>query len=247
MAISAGRIGRTNQASPHPVRGSEILYAQYGQVKKATKLVPHEFDEAHRLAIANLHMSSRRELIFDTPGWQSFWIGAGEEKAVFLVIDPQSRAFALELLAKGTYLEGHLAEGHYFADLHVSGLSNFRWNSQSYFDHVFSGRIKVREFVYGDTLAGPGLRVPPLVPVSWPRKLVNWLVRNWISWVISPRYWHFRRLYRDAHEANVMIEVLPLNNPERKSHYLFPLPWLEEDGRLHLRYYRLTPIDVRTR
>ena len=208
---------------------------------------PSEFDATHRQAIATTRLSANRELIFETAGWQSVWIGAGEEKAVFLVVDPQGRAFALELLAKGTYLEGHLAEGHYFEEIHVPGLTNFRWNTHSLFDHVFSGRVKVREFVYGDTLAGPGLRQPPIHKANPLSRLISLFVRNWISWVVSPRYWHFRRLFRDAHEANVMIELLPLSNPEHKSHYLIPVPWLEDDGRLHLRFYRLTPIDVRTR
>ena len=247
MAVSAVRgVGRTKEMA-RPVRGSELCYVKDGRVWPAVKLGLSEFDHDHREAIANLKMSASRELLFDVPGWRSTWIGAGEEKAVFLVVDPQGRAFAIELLAKGTYLQGHLAEGHYFAEIYVPGLSNFRWNTHSFFDHVFSGIVKVREFVYGDTLAGPGLRVAPVKRASIPARLLHKMARNWVTWVVTPRYYRLRKRYRDAHEANVMIELLPLANPENKSHYLLPIPWLEEDGRLHLRYYRLTPIDVRAR
>ena len=246
MAVQSVGVKRSRTLA-YPQQGADIKYGLDNRVWTATKLCPQEFDEGHRQAIVRIEMNADHELVFNVPGWKSVWIGAGEEKTVFLLVDPQNRAFALELLARGTYLEGHLAEGHYFAQLYIPAISNVRWNADSCFDQIFSGQVKVREFVYGDTLAGPGLRRAPIVRPPLGGRVVKWLARRWINWTIAPRYNYFRRLYRDAHEGNVMIELMPLSNPEHKSHYLLPIPWLEEDGHLHLRYYRLTPIDVRAR
>lgn len=246
MAVRAVGLGRATRVV-RDSRRAAISYVKEGQVWQATKLPLAEFDQSHRRALATAHLNVERELVFETPGWKSCWIGAGEEKAVFLVVDPQERAFALEILAKGTYLEGHLTEGHYLADLYVPGLAGTRWDKRALFGHIFSGHVKAREFIYGDTLAGPGLRQVPVAPVSFLKRFVGQCGKMWTHWMVWPRYGSVRRRYRDAHEANVMIELIPLHNPEKKTHYILPVPWLEEDGRLHLRYYRLTPIDVRIR
>lgn len=246
MAVRAVPFGRVAPAV-NSVPGAEISYVRNGQVWQAVKLDPVDFEESHRQALLTARLTPERELVFGAPGWKSVWIGAGEEKAVFLVIDPLNRAFALEVLAKGTYLAGRLTEGHYFADLHVPGLANVRWDSRAVCGHIFSGEVKAREFIYGDTLSGPGLKPEPAVKPSLLARLVGKCSRSWAYSVVYARYKQIRRTYKDAHEANVMFELLPLNNPEKKDHYLFPLLWLEEDGRLHLRFYRLTPIDVRIR
>ncbi len=246
MAVRVATIGRRRGATG-PVKGADIRYVVDGRVQTAVKLPPSSWDESHRRVLLTATLSPQRELVFGVPGWRSCWIGAGEEKAVFLVIDPQDRAFAVEVLARGSYLQGHLAEGHYLDELYLPGLSNVRWDERSLCGHVFSGQVKVREFIFGTTLAGPGLRQAPAVRPSWLARLIGGISHAWAAWVVYPRYHRMRRRYRDAHEANVMIEVMPISNPEKKSHYLLPIPWLEEDGRLHLRHYRLTPIDVRAR
>ncbi len=229
------------------VRNSEIKFALEGKVRTAIKLDPVEWSETHRYALATMYLSDDRKLMFGLAGWQSCWIGAGEEKAVFLVIDPQNRAFAVEVLAKGTYLAGHLAEGHYFTDMMVEGLCNKRWDSRSLYGHIFSGQIKAREFIYGDTLAGPGICSEPLVKTALIGRLLYRVGRAWANSMTYSRFCKIQRTFRDAHEANVMLELLPLSNPEKKSHYVLPILWLEEDGRLRPKFYRLTPIDVRAR
>lgn len=246
MAVRAARLaGVTRTVTANPK--AEIKYVQNGQLWTATKLLPAEFDDAHRQALLTAYFTSDRELAFATPGWRSCWIGAGEEKVVYLVIDAQERAFALEVLAKGSYLEGRLVEGHYFGEFCSPHLVNHRWDTRSLHGHIFSGIVKAREFIYGDTLAGPGLHQPPLIRSSIFHQALGYLSKSWSHMVVGVRYGRIKKIYRDAHEANVMIELIPLNNPEKKNHYLFPVLWLEEDGRLHWRYYRLTPIDVRVR
>jgi hypothetical protein len=246
MAVQAARVGWWLQTTK-PVGGATIYYTLDNQVQETTKLSLAEFNEGHRQALLTLRFNQNRELVFGVPGWKTCWVGAGEEKAVFLVIDPQNRAFALEILAKASYLDGRLTEGHYFADLHVPGLTNKRWDTQALSGHTFSGRVKAREYIYGDTLAGPGLKTKPARPANLFKRLIGKISRVWANSVVYPRYEQVRRTYRDAHEANVMYELLPLANPERKKHYFLPILWLEEDSRLHWRFFRLTPIDVRLR
>ncbi|HEX2910040.1 MAG TPA: hypothetical protein VH186_04485 [Chloroflexia bacterium] len=246
MAVTAVRVSRIARQA-RPIRGAEIKCVANGEIIKATKICPAEFDEYHRQVLMKARFASTYELIFDEPGWRSVWIGAGEEKVVFLAIDPQGKAMALELLAKGTYLDGHLVDGDYYAEIFAPGLANKRWDTRSLFGHIFSGRVKVREFIYGDTLAGPGLHTTCLNQPNFAVRLIGCLSRKWARFNVYPLFKKVQRVYRDAHEANVMIELLPLDNPELKSHHLFPVPWLEEDGHLRLRYYRLTPIDVRVR
>lgn len=246
--MSANAMRRTARATElvaKNLKGAPITYIYKGEVCSAVKLCPAEFGEAHRRALASLHLGKQRELYFGVPGWRSCWVGAGEEKVVYLIIDPQQRAFAIEVLSKSTYLEGFLTEGHYFGEIFVPGLCNVRWDERSLFGHIFSGRIKAREYIYGETLAGPGLLTEHWSKANFLARLIGRIGHSWASFVVAPRYNQVRKFYRDTHEANVMIEVMPLSNPEGKDHYMFPVPWLEEDGKIYLRFYRLTPIDVR--
>jgi len=248
MAVRAVSVGHWLKASStSAVRGAVIYYTWGDQVLEATKLNLGEFDQWHRQAVMTARLNEKRELVFGVPGWKSVWMGAGEEKAVFLVIDSHNKAFALEVLAKASYLDGRLTEGHYFDDMVVPGLINKRWDSSSLFGHIFSGEVKAREFIYGNTLAGAGLKTQPAKPANFIKRAVGGFCRAWTRNAIALRYEKIRRTYKDAHEANVVVELLPLSNPENKKHYFLPTISLEDDGRLHLRYFRLTPIDVRLR
>jgi hypothetical protein len=188
MAVRAIPAGRWLRATTKPVRGAAIYYTWGSQVLEATKLSLAEFDEGHRQALFTARFNANRELIFGVPGWKSAWVGAGEEKAVFLVIDAQNRAFALEILAKASYLDGRLTEGHYFGDLIIPGLINLRWDKDSLFGHIFSGEVKAREFIYGDTLAGPGLRTKPTLPVNIFKRAIGKICRAWTHNVVALRY-----------------------------------------------------------
>lgn len=248
MAVRAVSVGHWLKASKTSVaRGAAIYYSLGDQVFQATKLNLEEFDEWHRQAIMTARLNENRELIFGVAGWKSVWMGAGEEKAVYLVIDSHNRAFALEVLAKASYLDGRLTEGHYFSDMVAPHLINARWDNSSVFGHIFSGEVKAREFIYGDTLAGPGLRAKPAVPANFVKRAIGQFCRVMRHNAVALRYEKVRRTYKDAHEANVVVELLPLSNPENKKHYFFPTIALEDDGKLHMRFFRLTPIDVRIR
>ena len=162
MAVRAARLaGVTRTVKTH--HKAEVKYVLNGQVWTATKLSMDEFDDSHRQALLTAYFTPERELAFGIPGWSSCWVGAGEEKVVYLVIDPQQRAFALEVLCKDSYLEGRLVEGHYFGEFCSPHLVNHRWDTRSLHGHIFSGIVKAREFIYGDTLAGPGLHKPSTI------------------------------------------------------------------------------------
>jgi len=222
-----------------------------GEAHSAVKIRPEEYSEYHHRILQEVKMVNGGALHFSEPGWQSVWIGAGEEKSVYLVIDSLNRAFALEVLGKDGYRHGELIGGHYFDDLHISGVCGKPWNSEAIFGHVFSGRVRAREFIYGETLAGP----PRLDadcedhPHTKHYKIghaVSAISRTIAHSMVTPRYWKVKRIFHDAHEANVMIEFVPLHNPEKKPHYLFPLPFLEADGRISWFFIHFVAIDVRT-
>lgn len=223
-----------------------IKYVVDGEVRQARKLDPVDFSAAHIHTLSSARLTEGRKLIFDNPAWQSIWLGAGEEKTVFLVVDEADRAFALELLVRGGYLNGRLTEGYYLADLRLSQLVGQKRDSKACMSLTYSGEAKAREFIFGETLAGPCNE--ELRPKgNWFRRTVNRVCLGWAMYVTHHRYHELQRTFGDAHEANVAIELIPIHNPERKSHYIFPILALGHDRRLHWHFYRLTPIDVRAR
>lgn len=227
--------------------GERDYYIQYvidGKTQRARKLDPVDFSSSHVATLQTAHFTEDRRLFFDNPAWQSVWLGAGEEKTVFLVIDEAERAFALELLVRGGYLNGRLTEGYYLADMRFSQVNGLKRDPNALLSLVYSGEAKIREFIHGETLLS-ALAKNARPQANWFERLLHGVSMRWATYVIEPRYSEIRRTFKDAHEANVMLELIPLHNPERKSHYMFPVPALAEDGRLHWCFYRLTPIDVR--
>lgn len=227
-------------------RNYYIQYEVNGVLHRARKLDPVDFSAAHLQTLSTAHLTSDRKLVFNNPGWRSVHLGAGEEKAVFLIVDEAHRAFALELLVRGGYLNGRLTEGYYLADLRIPAVCGEKRDPNAILSLTYNGEAKVREFIYGATLVD--------VALGTRRTRANKLLRmisaaamQWASYVVAPRYEQVRRTFKDAHEANVAIELIPLHNPERKTHFLFPIPALGQDKRLHWYFYRLTPIDVRAR
>ncbi len=230
---------------------STIKFYMDGEPHTAVKIRPEEYSDYHTRILQEIKMVNGGALHFSEPGWQSIWIGAGEEKSVYLVIDPLNRAFALEVLGKDGYRHGELVGGHYFDDLNIAGFCGRQWNAAAIFGHVFSGRVRVREFIYGETLAGPprlnaNCEEHPHSKHPKVAHIISAISRSIAHWMVTPRYWKIKRIFHDAHEANVMFEFVPLHNPEKKPHYLFPLPWLEADGRLSWFFVRFVAIDVRT-
>lgn len=236
-------------ARPVSIPTYELKYYLDGRVQTFSKIRSEDFTPAHWRTLETAAFNAAGHLVFDNPHWQSVWLGAGEEKAVYLVVDAENHAFALELLDRATYLEGKLMEGHYFGDVCMSKIRGYKPNPGSLVGHVFGSRGRVREFIHGETLAGKLTQPrhknahPLAFPLVWLTRLSHELARS----IIYPRYKALRQQYGDAHEANVVIELIPLHNPEHKNHYFLPLLWSDHDGYPHWRFFRLTPIDVRTK
>lgn len=238
---------RVAEQSKSSASVAQFKYYLNGQVVTLTKIKGEEFTPQHWHAIESAHFDSEGHLLFNNPEWHSVWLGAGEEKAVYLITDENYKAFALELLDRATYLEGKLMEGEYFGDVNLPEVKGYKPNPGSLVGHVFGGRGRVREFIYGETLAGPLILPGHKDAYKMPLPLVwlTWLSRKLSRSKVEARYKVLRQQYSDAHEANVVIELLPLKNPEMKSHYWLPLLWSDHDGYPHWRFFRLTPIDVR--
>jgi hypothetical protein len=61
------------------------------------------------------------ELVVGVPGWAVLFLGAGEEKAVYCLRDPQDRVVAVEVIDERGYLNGRLLDGWYAAPSAVPG------------------------------------------------------------------------------------------------------------------------------
>jgi hypothetical protein len=226
---------------------SKDYFVQYvfgGQVFSAQKIDPVNFTAHHISIIKTATLTENRELVFANPAWQSVWLGAGEEKAVYLVVDEHRQAFAIELLVKDGYQYGHLTEGYYLAEMNLPQICGLKRVQSACLSLVYSGEIKVREFIYGETVADISFKSSRKKgnPV-WA--FIDFMSKKWARFVFMPRHVELYRTFRDVHDANIMIELIPLHNPQRKKHNKIPIPFLAEDGNLRLFYYRLTPIDVR--
>lgn len=234
----------TKQSAAKVERDYYIQYVIDGKVQRAKKLDPVDFSSAHVATLQTAHFTEDRRLFFDNPAWQSVWLGAGEEKTVFLVVDEAQRAFALELLVRGGYMSGRLTEGYYLAEMQFSRVNGLKRDPNALLSMVYSGEAKIREFIHGETLLSAFAK-NTRPQATWFSRLVHRVSMCWAASVAEPRYSEVRHTFKDAHEANVMLELIPLHNPERKSHYMFPVPAISHDGRLRWHFYRLTPIDVR--
>jgi hypothetical protein len=229
------------------VAASKDTYIKYvfkGEVFTAQKLDPVNFSSYHLNIIRTATLTDSRELVFANPAWHSVWLGAGEEKTVYLVVDDQQNAFAIELLVKDGYLYGRLTEGYYLTEMTLPKIAGLKRVPSACLSLAYSGEIKVREFIYGETIADISLKSSckkgnPLFG------LIDMLSKKWARFASFPRRVDIVRTFRDAHDANIMIELVPLHNPQHKKHYAIPMPFLTEDGKLRLFYYRVTPIDVR--
>ncbi|HEX2906977.1 MAG TPA: hypothetical protein VHO69_08965, partial [Phototrophicaceae bacterium] len=81
-------------------------------------------------------------------------MGAGEEKAVYGLCDPDNHIFALEIINERTYLNGRLIGGDYFFERHIEGLAQVKPNPDEIQPFTFTGLVKVREYIYGYTWDG---------------------------------------------------------------------------------------------
>ncbi len=241
----AGIAGQTKVRARSRAEQALIKFVIDGVPHSAYKILPTEYSEYHNRCLREAWIDEDNNLRFEEPGWKSVWLGAGEEKLVYLVVDPHDRAFAVEVITRDGYRHGELIEGRYFGDVWLYKITGQRWHPGSVFSHTFSGRVRTREFIYGETLAKP----EKVTGLGWHCCIGNAITavsRKLALWLVAPRYYRIQRHFHDTHEANVMLELLPLANPEGKSHYRMPLPWFESDGKLGWHFIRLTAIDVRT-
>lgn len=198
------------------------------QIRSVTKIQAHDFTDAHREALMQARFQSGSLSLPDSR-WATEYLGAGEEKAVFCICDPDDRVFAVELLDGRTYLNGRFVGGQYFFDLRIPGLSNVKLNPDSEFGLMFTGKVKVREFVHGYEWAR--FRFDPRKP-SW----LDGLLTSYLRSLLSSRFNHYRSLYQDVHDRNVLFE---LRAPHEKGIALFAR---NRAGQLRLVKVRLQPL-----
>jgi hypothetical protein len=201
------------------------------EIRFVTKIQADDFTPEHRDTLVRAGLQSGNLLLPDSR-WASQFLGAGEEKAVFCVCDHASRVFAVEVLDERTYLNGRFVGGQYFFDMRIPGLSRVRLNPISEFGLMFSGKVKIREFVHGYEWSH--FQFDPRQPGWWDGILTAYLRSMLIS-----RFNEYRSRYQDVHERNVLFELRTLKEKG--------VPVLVRDwkGRLRLMKVGLQPIDVR--
>lgn len=196
-----------------------------------TKIREQDFTPFHHEILSQMRYEADT-LLFSDERWHARYLGRGEEKAVFCVCDHEQRVFAVELIDERHYLNGRFATGQYFFNLRVPPLTGIRAQSDSEFGLMFTGLVKVREFVHGHVWA----RFP-----FHPHKktLLDGLLTSVLQSVYQAQFLAYRERYKDVHEWNVAFEI-------RSRHQAgFPLLIRTESGHLSLVKVGLQPIDVR--
>jgi hypothetical protein len=192
----------------------------------ARKIAEDEFTPAHLRQIMQLRQDGDN-LVFPDHRWRSRLLGEGEEKAVYLVCDENSRVFAVELIDERYYLNGRLADGTYFASVRAD--ASRRGGT---FRRQFSGLVKVREYVHGYEWSR--FRWRP----DRPRPL-DLILTTYLRVRFAGRYDSYRARYGDVHERNILFEVRPLR--ERGALVVVR----DAVGRWCLAKVGLRPVDVR--
>jgi hypothetical protein len=195
------------------------------------KIQAEEFTSLHHELLPQMYYENKLLHIPDSR-WKTILLGAGEEKAVFCVCDHNQRVFAVELLNERTYLNGRFVGGEYFFDLRIPNLSNVKFNSASEFGLTFTGRVRVREYVYG---------------YEWGRfqfdpSKFTWLdsiLTGWLQSALGQQFNHYRAHYKDVHDRNVLFEI---RDRHAAGTWVIARDW---NGKLSPMKIGLQPIDVR--
>jgi hypothetical protein len=116
------------------------------EIIEVRKIQKEEFSDIHKSIISQIEFIDGK-LILPDEQWKSIYLGSGEEKAVFGIIDNLSRMFALELIDEKHYLNGRFVGGEYYYQTRVNGISNKKFKPESLLKLNFSGLVKVREYV----------------------------------------------------------------------------------------------------
>jgi hypothetical protein len=169
------------------------------EICDVSKIEREAFEAIHHEVLDNLSYDNGN-LIFEDERWQVAYLGAGEEKAVYAVCDHERRVFALEVINEHTYLNGRLIDGEYFFEKRIPGLTNVQPNPDAIFRFVFTGLVKVREFVYGYT---------------WDRfqfdarrkSSLDGVMTSILQGFFQGEVNHYREHYKDVHDRNLMFEI----------------------------------------
>jgi hypothetical protein len=201
------------------------------EIRSVTKIHADAFTSEHRDVLAQASIQSGRLILPDARRATQF-LGAGEEKAVFCVRDPAHRLFAVEVLDERTYLNGRFVGGQYFFEMYIPGLSHVKLNPKSEFGLMFSGKVKIREFVHG---------------YEWARfqfdprhtNGCDGILTAYLHSVLRARFHQYDSLYKDVHDRNVLFELRTLQEKG--------VPVLVRNWRGRFCWVRvgLQPIDVR--
>jgi hypothetical protein len=207
------------------------MYIFENQRNFVRKIQSQEFTSAHHDCLSQMQYSNF-QLVFPDPRWQSTYLGAGEEKAVFCVCDHLDRVFAVELIDERHYLNGRFVGGTYFFNKRINSLSNVKANRESEFGLTFTGLVKVREFVYGYEWSR--FQFDPRQTMA-----VDHLLTTMLQSLLISRYNWYEAHYKDVHARNILFEIRPFNQSG--------VPLLTRDmiGRLHFVKVGLQPVDVR--
>jgi hypothetical protein len=195
------------------------------------KIQAADFTPEHRENLEQARFRSG-EMVLPDVRWAAQFLGAGEEKAVFCVCDHAQRVFAVEVLGERTYLNGRFAGGQYFFDMHLPALSRVRLNPDTEFGLIFSGKVKIREFVHGyewSRFRFDPRRASPL----------DGVLTAYLRSMLMTQFTDYKARYKDVHERNVLFE---LRTVKEKGVPLLARSW---KGGTRLVKVGLQPIDVR--
>jgi hypothetical protein len=201
------------------------------EIKIVSKIKADDFTPLHREILGQIRYEENK-LVLPNEKWRSIFLGAGEEKAVYCICDQNNRVFALEVLDEKTYLNGRFVGGEYFFDMTLPGLRNVKADSASLVGLTFTGKVKIREFVYG---------------YVWERfqfspqktSVLDSFLTSYLQTVFSSKFNEYRSHYKDVHERNLMFEIRDIG---AKGTPAIAKDWM---GKVKIVKVGLQPIDVR--
>jgi len=200
-------------------------------IKKVRKIDESEFSNFHREIISRVGFKDHC-LLFPESGWSSSLLGAGEEKAVFVVCDNENRVFALEVIDNRTYLNGRFVGGTYFFETNAPNMQNIKYSPTSLAGLTFTGLVKAREFVHGYEWAR--FQFSPNKP-GMPDSFLT----TWLQSLFAAQFNNYRSRYKDVHDRNIMFEI---RESHQKGVPVFIKDW---HNKVYLVKVGIQPIDVR--
>jgi len=169
------------------------------EIRVVSKIKAEDFTTTHHEILSKIRYNGYN-LVIPDGAWRSLFLGAGEEKAVFCICDSNQHVFALEALDERTYLGGRFVGGEYFFDMLVSGLRNVMAENKAMSGLIFTGKVRIREFVHG---------------FEWARFQFNpgqtgrhdWPLTAYLRAGLAAKFNGYRSQYQDVHERNVLFEI----------------------------------------